>query len=192
MDIDFPHGKKLRLMVGDITKIRVDAIVNAANSALRAGGGVDGAIHRAGGPTLQQELDHIRSTSGMCRPGNAVVTGAGALPAKHVFHAVGPIYKDGSQGEPEQLASCYRTCLDLAEQHGARTISFPAISTGAYGYPLEEAAAIALATIVARLQDPKCQVKEVLLVLFDQGTYAVHAKIAASRITSSKSAESPS
>lgn len=190
MDIDFPHGRKLRLMVGDITTIRVDAIVNAANSALRAGGGVDGAIHRAGGPTLQQELDQIRATSGMCRPGSAVVTGAGALPAKHVFHAVGPIYKNGGQGEPEQLANCYRTCQDLAEQHGARTVSFPAISTGAYGYPLEEAAAIALDTIAARLKDTKCEVKEVLLVLFDQGTYAVHAKIAADRITSSKSAES--
>lgn len=177
-------------MVGDITTIRVDAIVNAANSALRAGGGVDGAIHRAGGPTLQQELDQIRATSGMCRPGSAVVTGAGALPAKHVFHAVGPIYKNGGQGEPEQLANCYRTCQDLAEQHGARTVSFPAISTGAYGYPLEEAAAIALDTIAARLKDTKCEVKEVLLVLFDQGTYAVHAKIAADRITSSKSAES--
>ena len=105
---------------------------------------------------------------------------------------MGPIYHDGRHGEPEQLANCYRTCLDLAERHGARTISFPAISTGAYGYPLEEAATIALDTIAARLSDPGCAVRDVLLVLFDQGTYAIHARIAATRVTSSKTAESPS
>lgn len=190
MEIEFAHGKKLRLIVGDITKIRVDAIVNAANSALRAGGGVDGAIHRAGGSPIQRELDEIRARSGRCLPGGAVVTGAGSLPAQHVFHAVGPIYQDGVHGEPEQLASCYRTCMDLAAQYGARTISFPAISTGAYGYPLEEAAQIAIGTIAACLRDPACEVKDVLLVLFDQGTYAAHAS-AAERITSSRTAGSP-
>jgi O-acetyl-ADP-ribose deacetylase (regulator of RNase III) len=190
MEMDFPHGKKLRLLIGDITKIRVDAIVNAANSGLRGGGGVDGAIHRAGGPTLMRELDAIRARSGGCPTGSAVVTGAGSLPARHVFHAVGPGYHDGLHGEPEQLASCYRKCLDLAEQNDVRSISFPAISTGAYGYPLEEAAAIAIDTIIGRLAQPDCPLQDVLLVLFDQGTYAAHARIAEARSTSSGNAES--
>jgi O-acetyl-ADP-ribose deacetylase (regulator of RNase III) len=192
MEIDFPHGKKLRLVIGDITKIRVDAIVNAANAGLRGGGGVDGAVHRAGGPAIMRELDSIRSTAGGCATGSAVVTGAGSLPARHVFHAVGPIYRDGMHGEAQQLASCYRKCFELAEQHGARTISFPAISTGAYGYPLEEAAGVALETIASRLRSPDCPVQDVLLILFDQGTYAVYARIAADRITSSGSGASPS
>src|ERR1700723_2180660 len=102
MEINFPDGKKLRLAVGDITKIPVDAIVNAANSGLRGGGGVDGAIHRAGGPIIMRELDEIRSTSGCCPTGSAVVTSAGALPAQYVFHAVGPIYQDGRHGERDQ------------------------------------------------------------------------------------------
>jgi O-acetyl-ADP-ribose deacetylase len=186
MEIDFPHGKKLRLLIGDITKIRVDAIVNAANSGLRGGGGVDGAIHRAGGPTLMRELDAIRAQSGGCPTGSAVVTGAGSLPAQHVFHAVGPIYHDGKHGEADQLASCYRTCLDLAEQHGARTIAFPAISTGAYGYPMEEAAAVALDTVGKRLEQPDCPVRDVLFMLFDQGTYAVLARVAARLFPSSQ------
>ncbi|MBZ5606672.1 MAG: O-acetyl-ADP-ribose deacetylase [Acidobacteriia bacterium] len=181
MDLDFPHGKKLRLVVGDITKIRVDAIVNAANSGLHGGGGVDGAIHRAGGPTLMRELDVIRAAQGGCPTGSAVVTTAGALPAKFVFHAVGPIYRDGSHGEPDELASCYRTCLELAEQHGVRIISFPAISTGVYGYPVEEAAGIALDTVAKHLENPASGVHEVLLVLFDQGSYEVHSKMAARR-----------
>ncbi len=197
MEIDFPRGKKLRLVVGDITKIRVDAIVNAANSRLAGGGGVDGAIHRAGGPAIMRELDAIREGKGGCPTGSAVATGSGSLPAKHVFHAVGPIYRDGRHREPELLASCYRTCLDLAAEHGVRSISFPAISTGAYGYPLEEAARIALETIAARLREDSCPVKDVLFVLFDQGTYNEYARIAAAhvtagRVTSSKTAESPS
>src|ERR1700737_299420 len=105
MEIDFPNGKKLRLVIGDITKIPVDAIANAANSGLRGGGGVDGAIHRAGGPAIMRELAEFRGWP----TGSAVVTTAGRLPAKYVFHAVGPIYSDGKHGEPELLASCYRT-----------------------------------------------------------------------------------
>ncbi|HEX5227443.1 MAG TPA: O-acetyl-ADP-ribose deacetylase [Bryobacteraceae bacterium] len=190
MEIDFPHGKKLRLVVGDITKLRVDAIVNAANSALAGGGGVDGAIHRAGGPAIMRELDAIRDKAGGCPTGSAVATGAGSLPAQHIFHAVGPVYRDGRHREAEQLANCYRACLDLAAERGCRTVSFPAISTGAYGYPLEEAAAIALGTIAERLKDPACDVKDVMLVLFDQGTYNVYARIASQRLTSSKTAES--
>lgn len=181
MEIDFQHGKQIRLLVGDITKIRVDAIVNAANSGLRGGGGVDGAIHRAGGPTIMRELDAIRHQHGGCPTGSAVVTGAGALPAKHVFHAVGPVYRDGQHGEPEQLAACYRTCLELAEQHGVRTISFPAISTGAYGYPADEAANIALRIVSEHLDKPGSGVHEVLMVLFDQPTYEVYSSLAAAR-----------
>lgn len=186
MEIGFPHGKNLRLVVGDITKIRVDAIVNAANSALRAGGGVDGAIHRSGGPNIQRELDAVSARFGGCHTGSAVATGAGSLPAQYVFHAVGPIYEDGRHGEPEQLASCYCACLDLAEQLGVRTISFPAISTGAYGYPLEEATAISLETVGTRLARPDCAVRDVLFVLFDQGTYDVHKRIAARLFPSSQ------
>jgi O-acetyl-ADP-ribose deacetylase len=190
MEINFPGGKKLRLMVGDITRISVDAIVNAANSGLRGGGGVDGAIHSAGGPAIMRELDEIRKNAGGCPTGSAVATGAGLLPAQFVFHAVGPIYRDGSHGEPEHLANCYRKCLDLAEQHGARTISFPAISTGIYGYPIEDAAGIALDTIAYRLRSAGCTVDDVLLVLFDQSAYAVYSRIANGRFTSSRTAES--
>jgi len=190
MEISLPHGKKLRLVVGDITRIRVDAIVNAANSGLRGGGGVDGAIHRAGGPAIMRELDGIRTKAGGCPTGSAVSTTAGSLPAQFVFHAVGPIYHDGQHGEAGQLASCYAKCLDLAEQHGARTISFPAISTGIYGYPLEEAASIALDTIASRLRGPDCAVDDVLLILFDQNAYAVYSRIANRRFTSSRTAES--
>ncbi len=179
MEIELPKGKKLRLLVGDITKIRVDAIVNAANSGLRGGGGVDGAIHRAGGPAIMRELDEIRAKSGGCPTGNAVVTTAGALPAQYVFHAVGPIYRDSSHGEPAQLAGCYRTCLELAEERDVRSISFPAISTGVYGYPVEEAAGIALETVAHHLDRPETGVREVLFVLFDQGTYDRHAHAAA-------------
>src|ERR1700675_4827449 len=152
MEIDFPNGKKLRLVVGDITKIRVDAIVNAANSELRGGGGVDGAIHRAGGPGIMRELDEVRGSIGHCPTGSAVATSAGSLPAQFVFHAVGPIYHDGNQGEPRQLEACYRKCLELAEERGARSVSFPAISTGAYGYPAEEAARIAMHTVARHLE----------------------------------------
>src|SRR5450432_2078678 len=121
------------LREGDITRIAVDAIVNAANSALAGGGGVDGAIHRAGGPGIMRELDEIRARIGHCPTGSAVATGAGRLPAKYVFHAVGPVYRDGLHGEADLLASCYRTCLELAEDRGVQVISFPAISAGVYG-----------------------------------------------------------
>ena len=128
-------GRKIVLQEGDITRVAADAIVNAANSALAGGGGVDGAIHRAGGPEIMRELDGIRRRIGRCPTGSAVATAAGRLPAKYVFHAVGPVYRDGRHGEPELLASCYRKCLEMAEERGVRTISFPAISTGVYGIP---------------------------------------------------------
>src|SRR5947209_18791700 len=111
--------------LGDITRVAVDAIVNAANSALAGGGGVDGAIHRAGGPQIMRELDAIRDEIGRCPTGSAVPTGAGRLPARYVFHAVGPVYRDGRRGESELLASCYRTCLELAEEREIETSSSP-------------------------------------------------------------------
>lgn len=173
MDIDFPNGRMLRLVVGDITKIPADAIVNAANSGLRGGGGVDGAVHRAGGPAIMRELDEIRARQGGCPTGSAVVTNAGALPARFVFHTVGPIYRDGKHGERELLANCYRTCLELAEQNGIGTISFPAISTGVYGYPLGEAAAVASGIIGDHLNKPGAVVQKVVVVLFDDAAYQV-------------------
>jgi O-acetyl-ADP-ribose deacetylase (regulator of RNase III) len=157
---------RIRIARGDITRIPADAIVNAANSALVGGGGVDGAIHRAGGPSLMRELDVIRERDGGCPTGGAVVTSAGKLPAKFVFHAVGPVYRDGKRGEPELLASCYRRCLELAREHGARTISFPAISTGVYGYPADAAAEIAIREVSAFLESADA-IDEVIFVLFD-------------------------
>ena len=169
------NDKILRLMVGDITRVAADAIVNAANSALAGGGGVDGAIHRAGGPSIMQELDHIRAKAGGCPTGSAVVTGAGRLPARFVFHAVGPVYRGGKHGEAHLLASCYRTCLALAEEHAIHTIAFPSISTGVYGYPIQEAARIALAEITQHLGQQGAKLVEVKFVLFSDADYQVYA-----------------
>jgi O-acetyl-ADP-ribose deacetylase (regulator of RNase III) len=169
-------GRKLTLLEGDITRVAADAIVNAANSALAGGGGVDGAIHRAGGPPIMRELDAIRMQVGGCPTGSAVATGAGNLPAKYVFHAVGPVYRGGRHGESELLASCYRRCLELAEERQAATISFPAISTGIYGYPLEEAAAIALREVTAHLNREQVHVQHAIFVLFGRAAYEAYAK----------------
>jgi O-acetyl-ADP-ribose deacetylase (regulator of RNase III) len=132
---------RIELALGDITREHVDAIVNAANSRLRGGGGVDGAIHRAGGPEIMTECRKI----GYCAPGEAVITGAGRLSARFVIHAVGPIWTGGGADEELLLASCHERALELAREHGCRTVAFPAISTGAYGYPPQLAAAVALA-----------------------------------------------
>jgi O-acetyl-ADP-ribose deacetylase (regulator of RNase III) len=158
-------GNTLRLEEGDITRVKADAIVNAANSALAGGGGVDGAIHRAAGPAVMEELSEIRKKIGRCETGHAVVTKAGRLAASYIFHAVGPIYRGGSEGEAELLASCYRECLRLAAERDLKTIAFPAISTGIYGYPVDEAAAIAVREIRAFLDRPG-SVEEVRVVLF--------------------------
>jgi len=146
----------------------VDAIVNAANSALAGGGGVDGAIHRAGGEEIMRQLDAIRRAQGGCPTGKAVATGAGRLPAKFVFHAVGPVYRDGRRGEPELLASCYRECLAMAAERGLAAVSFPAISTGVYGYPLQEAAEIAVTEVKKHLEGVDTAIREVTFVLFDR------------------------
>jgi O-acetyl-ADP-ribose deacetylase (regulator of RNase III) len=136
---------------------------------------VDGAIHRAGGPSIMQDLDRIRGTTGGCATGSAVVTGAGRLPARFVFHAVGPVYRGGNHGEAELLASCYRTCLNLAEEHAVQTIAFPSISTGVYGYPVSEAAPIALKEVTEHLERETIRLIEVKFVLFSQADYQVYA-----------------
>lgn len=162
------HGVTLALMRGNIVEVQADAIVNAANSGLRGGGGVDGAIHRAGGPRIMEECRRI----GGCPTGSAVATTAGNLRAKYVFHAVGPVYF----GRPEDarlLASAYASCLRLAEQHAITSIAFPALSTGVYGYPLDEAAPIALRAVIEHIQRPDnpTSLKQVLFVLFGQDSY---------------------
>lgn len=175
MERSFPNGKLLRLTEGDITRVAADAIANAANSELVGGGGVDGAIHRVGGPSIMRELDAIRQRIGSCPTGSAVATGAGALPAKWVFHAVGPVYRGGLQGEPALLASCYSTCLRLAEEQGASHITFPSISTGVYGYPIADAARIAIRTVAAHLVTPGTLVSLVEFVLFGPSAYDAYA-----------------
>jgi len=169
-------GRKISLQEGDITRVPADAIVNAANSALAGGGGVDGAIHRGGGPEIMRELDGIRGRIGRCPTGGAVATCAGKLPAKFVFHAVGPVYRGGRHGEGDLLASCYRQCLAMAEERAVETISFPAISTGVYGYPLEEAAAIAIREVKAHLEQQQVKVRQAIFVLFGRQAYEVYAR----------------
>lgn len=165
-------GTKLFLVSGDITRQAVDAIVNAANSSLLGGGGVDGAIHRAGGPQILAECKKIREKEGGCPPGHAVVTTAGKLPAKYVIHTVGPVWRGGKRSEAETLASCYRESLRLAAEKKCRTLAFPSISTGAYGYPIERAARVALATVIEELK--KLSLDEVRFVLFSAADLAAY------------------
>ena len=173
MDALVIGGRTHALAVGDITTIPADAIVNAANSALAGGGGVDGAIHRAGGPSIMAEL-RARYTG--CPTGSAVVTGAGNLPARWVIHAVGPRWQGGGRGEAGLLASAYRTAFGLAEELGARAVTFPAISAGIYGYPLDEAARIALETVAECLAGAKA-VERVTFVLFSEDTYRLFVRV---------------
>jgi O-acetyl-ADP-ribose deacetylase (regulator of RNase III) len=175
MTREFGNGRSIQLLKGDITKVPVDAIANAANAELRGGGGVDGAIHAAGGPALRMELDEILSKQGSCPAGSAVATTAGNLPAKWVFHAVGPIYRGGKNGEPELLKSAYKSCLQLAEQQGVQYLSFPSISTGVYGYPVEEAAPLALKEVIDRLQQEETKLRRVVFVLFDDRTLRAYS-----------------
>jgi len=162
----------LELVEGDITEQEVDGIVNAANSTLLGGGGVDGAIHRAGGPAILEEC----RTLGGCATGHAKITTGGTLPARHVIHAVGPVYRGGNQGEAELLAGAYRRSLEVASAHGLRSVAFPSISTGAYRYPVEAAARIALSTVIAYLREHP-GIELVRFVLFGTPTYNVYAQV---------------
>jgi O-acetyl-ADP-ribose deacetylase len=157
---------RIELLQGDITKQEVDAIVNAANQGLLGGGGVDGAIHRAGGMAIREEAKRLDG----CDTGDAKATTAGDLPAKYVIHAVGPRWRGGDQREPELLASCHRRSLALAEELGCRTVAFPAISTGVYGYPVELAAKVALGTIHEELEKHP-RIDEVRFVLFSDADF---------------------
>jgi O-acetyl-ADP-ribose deacetylase (regulator of RNase III) len=168
-------GKTIRLLRGDITREDVDAIVNAANSSLMGGGGVDGAIHRAGGPEILEECKQIRALQGQLPAGQAVITGGGKLKARHVIHTVGPIWYGGSCNEEETLASAYRESLALANQYELKSISFPSVSTGAYGFPLEKAAPIAISTASAFLEEAS-SIEEIRFVLFDAFAFEAFQK----------------
>ena len=161
----------------DITRETTDAIVNAANSSLMGGGGVDGAIHRGGGPAILEECRQIVRSIGRLPAGQAVITTGGRLPAKHVIHTVGPIYGDGTRAEAETLASCYRESLRIADQHGLKSVAFPSISTGAYGYPVDEAAKVAVSAVIEALRGAK-HVVSVRFVLFDGGTLQAYLSAA--------------
>ena len=161
----------------DITKEDTDAIVNAANSSLMGGGGVDGAIHRHGGPAILEECKLIVGKMGSLPAGQAVITTAGRLPAKYVIHTVGPIYRDGSRGESKTLANCYREAIRVAEEHGLRSLAFPSISTGAYGYPVEDAAKVAVTAVVEGLNSAS-SITMVRFVLFDAATRKAYTSVA--------------
>jgi len=169
------RGKRLELVQGDIVAQHVDAIVNAANSRLAVGGGVDGAIHRRGGPSIHQET-RVRYPDG-CPTGSAVISTAGALPARYVIHAVGPVWKGGECGEPELLASAHRTCLEIAAAHDCRSLAFPAISTGIFGYPVEQAARVALKLVLQFFEEGSEPLEHVRFVLFDAETLDTFAAV---------------
>lgn len=164
---------KLKVILGDITKLQVDAIVNAANSSLTGGGGVDGAIHRAGGPEILEDCRKIVARQGGCKVGEAVITRAGRLPARHVIHTVGPVWHGGQKGEPQRLADCYRNSLLIAEKHQLSSIAFPGISTGVYGFPKKPAAEIAVAAVGAMQQELR-SVEEVIFVCFDRESFLIY------------------
>jgi O-acetyl-ADP-ribose deacetylase len=164
-----PAADRMRLETGDITRLVVDAIVNAANASLLGGGGVDGAIHRAAGPELLAECRAI----GGCPPGEARLTRGYRLPARHVIHTVGPVWRGGGSGEPEILAGCYRSCLQIAQDQRFGTIAFPAIATGIYGFPREEAARIAVAEVRAHLARSDT-IERVVFVCFDDVTLGAY------------------
>jgi O-acetyl-ADP-ribose deacetylase (regulator of RNase III) len=172
---------KLEVIEGDITVLVVDAIVNAANSSLLGGGGVDGAIHRAAGPELLEECRRIAGArrnvpGGPCPAGDAVITGSGLLPCKRVIHTVGPVWHGGGRGEGELLASCYRKSLLLAEEAALESIAFPNISTGVYGYPRDKAAGVAVAAVRETL-DQTPGIRRVIFVCFDQANYSLYRNI---------------
>ena len=166
----------LELVLGDITRQATDAIVNAANSSLLGGGGVDGAIHRAAGPALLEQCKKVRMQRGSLPSGKAVGTTAGLLPAKFVIHTVGPVWQGGKYNEPQILENCYCNSMEEAERLGCASVSFPSISTGAYRYPVAAAARIALRTMTELLHKPNCRIKTVRFVLFEQEIFDQYAE----------------
>jgi O-acetyl-ADP-ribose deacetylase (regulator of RNase III) len=164
---------RLAITKGDITKMTTDAIVNAANSTLMGGGGVDGAIHRAGGPAILEECKEIVARQGQLPTGQAVITTGGKMKTRHVIHTVGPVWRGGDEQEPELLASAYRESLKVAADNNLSSVAFPSISTGVYRYPVREAARVALDSVVDFLEQPT-SVKEVVFVLFDDETYKTY------------------
>lgn len=166
----------VEIIKGNITKIAVDAIVNAANSSLLGGGGVDGAIHRAGGPAILEACKEIRNKQGGCKTGEAVITTAGNLPAKFVIHTVGPVWNGGSSNEESLLGRAYNNSLQLAVENKVRTISFPNISTGVYGFPKDKAAAIAIKTVSEFLGKTHA-IEKVIFVCFDDDNYSLYREL---------------
>lgn len=162
----------IEIIQGDITKMAVDAIVNAANSSLMGGGGVDGAIHRAGGPAILEDCRKIVARQGGCKTGEAVITTAGNLPARFVIHTVGPVWNGGKKNEVQLLAACYQHSLQLAVDNNCKSIAFPNISTGIYGFPKKEAAVISIDTVVAFLQQTTF-IEKVIFVCFDAENYSL-------------------
>ena len=164
----------LSVIQGDITQQTTDAIVNAANPSLMGGGGVDGAIHRAGGPAILEECKQIVARQGRLPTGKAAITTGGNLRAKYVIHTVGPVWYGGSRDEVDLLAGAYRESLKVAAEHNLSSVSFPSISTGVYGYPVDEASTVAMKAVVSFLKEKATSLKEVVFVLFDPRTYAAY------------------
>lgn len=174
--MDIVSNDKIKVIKGDITKVKVDAIVNAANSSLLGGGGVDGAIHRAGGPEILEECIKIRCRQGGCNTGEAVITTAGKLQAKYVIHTVGPIWNGGQNNEEYLLGKCYQNSLKLAISNGVKSIAFPNISTGIYGFPKELAARIAIKTVFDFIQE-NSDIEQVIFVCFDNENYKIYLQL---------------
>ena len=165
---------KLATIQGDITKQATDAIVNAANPTLMGGGGVDGAIHQTGGPAILEDCKRIVAKQGRLPTGKAVITTGGNLKANHVIHTVGPVWYGGNRNEAQLLASAYQESLKVAAEHGLRSVSFPSISTGAFGYPVDQAARVAIKAVVSFLKERTTQLEEVTFVLFESRTYQAY------------------
>ena len=175
--------ERIQIIKGNIIEQQIDAIVNAANSSLMGGGGVDGAIHRAGGPAILEECRKIIAKQGRCPTGEAVITTAGLLPAKYVIHTVGPVWAGGKNDEANKLSNCYKNSLQLALEFKIETIAFPNISTGIYGYPKEDAAKIATGTVINFLRT-NSSIKQVRFVCFDDENFVVYNRLAGSNSTS--------
>ena len=185
LKLSLGEGSTILMLVGDITQQDTDAIVNAANSSLMGGGGVDGAIHRAGGPTIVEECKRIVAAQGPLPPGEAVSTTGGKLKAAFVIHTVGPVWYGGDRGEAETLALCYRRAIETADTLHLTSVAFPAISTGAYGYPVQEAAKVAVRATVEALSEAR-RVRDVRFVLFDHHAFDTFARVTEAFVQSAR------